>query len=340
MDEKEKNELIAHAREVFQKVRALQDAGLICDDGDFVPSVHYPPITEYPDCDVETYLNGFEYPADGFMDIYVHVPFCIRHCLFCHYPGMVGECKEEKEKYIGYLMREIDLYRARFGVDRIRPRSILLGGGTPTYLPPKLFDSCLTGLDERFDLSACKQYNVDLDPNSLLGDDGLQRLESMRAHHITRLTIGVQSLDNEVLKLMNRPHDASMAELAIQRALDYGFDVNIEFIYGHPGETLDNWIDIMNKAVQLGTCEIQIYRLNVQSYGDMQGAIKRISRGTADGEIPDFETTMLMKQIAIDILAKNGYHETLRRVYSKDRRIFSHMRTTSAAICMTRSASA
>ena len=319
-----KMELIAHAQEVFQKVHELQAAGLICDDGDFVPSVHYPPITQYPDCDVDKYLQDFVYPADGFMDIYVHVPFCIRHCLFCHYPGKIGECKEEKEKYIAYLMREIDLYRARFGLDKIKPRSILLGGGTPTYLPPKLFEEFLSGLDERIDYSACKQYNVDLDPNSILGDDGLLRLESMKRHKITRLTLGIQSLDNDVLHLMNRPHDAAMAEESIRRALDFGFDVNIEFIFGHPGETLDNWMDIINRAVQLNTCEIQLYRLKVQSYGDMQGAINRLTRGRSNGEIPDFEATMMMKQIAIDILKQHGYHETLRRVYSKDRRIFSH----------------
>ena len=93
MQQPRKNELIQHAQEQFRKVEQLQALGLVCCDGDFVPSVHYPPITEYPDCDVEKYLAGFEYPADGFMDLYVHVPFCIQHCLYCHYPGMVGECK-------------------------------------------------------------------------------------------------------------------------------------------------------------------------------------------------------------------------------------------------------
>ena len=323
IDERERKELIAHAAEVFQEVKRLQAAGLICDDGDFVPSVHYPPITQYPDCDVEEYLSGFEYPADGFMDVYVHIPFCERHCLYCHYPGKIGPCKEEKEKYIGYLMREIDLYRERFGIDKIRPRSILLGGGTPTYLDPDLFERFMVGLNDRLDLSACKQYNVDLDPNSMLGDDGLRRLQIMKEQHLTRLTIGVQSLDDGVLKLMNRPHDSKMAEEGVRRAMEFGFDVNIEFIFGHPGETLDNWIDIIDRAIQLGTCEIQLYRLKVQSYGDYQGAINRLARGKDVGKIPDFEETMMMKQIAIDMLNKNGYNETLRRVYSKDRRIFS-----------------
>lgn len=328
---KERRErLVGHAEETFEKVLFCQAKGLICDDGDFVPSVHYPPITMYPDAG-EEYLADFVYPGDGFMDIYVHVPFCIQHCIFCHYPGMVGERRAEKEKYINYLMREIDLYRERFGIDRIKPRSILLGGGTPTYLAPDLFERFLGGLGERMDLSECKQYNVDHEPNSLLGEDGIKRLESMKRHGVTRLTLGIQSLDDNVLKLMNRPHDAAMAVEGIQRAVDFGFDVNIEFIYGHPGESIDNWIEVMDRAVTLPVNEIQIYRLKVQAYGDKQGIINTYAKGghkdknsTKNIAIPDFKTTMMMKQIAIDILGENGYNETLRRVYAKDRRVYSH----------------
>lgn len=319
-----KSLLISHAEEVFREVQELQGLGLVCDDGDFVPSVHYPPITQYPNHNAEESLRGFEYPGDGFMDIYVHVPFCIRHCIFCHYPGKTGECKEEKEKYISYLIREIDLYRERFGVDKLKPRSILLGGGTPTYLPPELLDHFLEELGKRMDLSHCRQYNVDHDPNSVIGSEGAERLEIMKKHGITRLTIGLQSLDAEVLKIMNRAHTVDEAEESAIKAVEAGFDVNIEFIYGHPGETFDNWIEVIDRAVKLPMNEIQIYRLKVQAYGDKQGIINTYAGGNKGVPVPDFKDTMMMKQIAIDILNENGFHETLRRVYSKDKRIFSH----------------
>lgn len=322
--EERKKELIAHAEEVFAKVEEYQKLGLVCDDGDFVPSVHYPPITEYPDNDADTSLRGFEYPADGYMDVYVHIPFCMQHCIFCHYPGKVGECKEEKEKYISYLIKEIDLYLQRFGIEKLKPRSVLLGGGTPTYLPPALFDHFLTELGKRMDLSACKQYNVDNDPNTIIGDEGIERLKIMKKHGITRLTLGIQSLDDNVLKVMNRPHNTAQAIESVQNAVDFGFDVNIEFIYGHPGENFDNWIDVIDKAVHLPVGEIQLYRLKVQAYGDKQGIINTYSRGDKILDIPDFKTTMMMKQIATDILNEHGYHENLRRVYSKEKKMFSH----------------
>ncbi len=319
-----KDKLLEHARKTVEKVKYYQSLGLVCNDGDFVPSVHYPPITQYPPANLEEYFSTYTLPADGMMDIYVHIPFCLQHCLFCHYPGKTGECDGEKEKYISYLIREMDLYLEKFGIQKIRPRSILLGGGTPTCLRPELLDHFLTEFDKRVDMSACRQHNVDLDPNSILGEDGTKRCEIMKKHGITRLTIGIQSLDDDVLHMMNRPHNAAQAEEAVRKAAGYGFDLNIEFIYGHPGETIDNWIEVMDRAVTLPVGEIQLYRLKVQAYGDFQGAINKRNRGKGQADIPDFETTMMMKQIAIDILAENGYYENLRRVYSRTKKVFSH----------------
>ncbi|MCR4791203.1 MAG: radical SAM protein [Lachnospiraceae bacterium] len=322
--ESRKKELLAHAEETFAKVEELQRLGLVCDDGDFVPSVHYPPITQYDNCDIDEYFKTYTLPADGMMDIYVHIPFCIQHCTFCHYPGLTGERVEEKKKYIDYLIREMDIYREYHGIDKIKPRSILLGGGTPTSLTPELLEHFLTEFEKRVDLSACKQYNVDLGPNSINGESGTKKCEIMKAHGITRLTIGLQSLNDDVLKLMNRPHNSEEAIQSVYKALEYGFDVNIEFIYGHPGETIDNWIEDMEKAVGLPMNEIQVYRLKVQAYGDFQGIINRFHRGSGSADIPDFKSTMMMKQIAQDIFNEHGFNERLRRVFTKNKAIFSH----------------
>ena len=324
MISKDERELLyKHAEEKFEKVAELQRLGLICDDGDFVPTVHYPPITEYPDQGPE-YLDDYVWPEDNKMDIYVHIPFCIQQCTYCHYPNKVGPCDDEKEKYIGYLIREMDLFLNKFGKEKISPRSILLGGGTPTNLQPKLLDHFLTEFDKRVDFSSCNQHNVDLGPNSIVGPDGTEKMQILKDHGITRLTIGLQSLNNDVLKLMNRPHDAQWAIDSVYKALEFGFDVNIEFIFGHPGETIDNWTDVMAQAIELPMNEIQIYRLKVQAYGDRQGVINRRKRGSGIDDIPDFKNTMMMKSIAEEMMMNHGFNETLRRVFSKDKKIYSH----------------
>ena len=317
-------ELKEKAGRQFERIRQLQELGLVCKDGDFVPSVHYPPITQYPYVEEELVLRDYTMPSDGMMDIYVHFPFCEQRCIFCHYPGKVGPQTEEKERYVGYLEREMDLYMKKLGIDRLRPRSVLIGGGTPSYLPLELLERFLKFFTQKTDLSGCRQFNYDLDPNSLLGEEGKEKMRIMKAYGVNRLTIGIQSLDDRVLKIMNRGHDAAQAKKAVKAAKEMGFDVNIEFIYGHPGQTFESWASNIEEAVLLPTDEIQLYRLKVQAYGDTQGSIIRKRSQPSDTPIPDFKSTMMMKQAAMDILADNGYHENLRRVFSKQSRIFSH----------------
>lgn len=314
-----------NAEEKFALIEELQRKGLICKDGDFVPSVHYPPITHYPEVDEESLLGTYTMPADGMMDIYVHIPFCAKRCLFCHYPGKLGEQPEEKGKYLSYLEREMDLYMDRLGMDKIKPRSILIGGGTPTYLPVRELEHFLKFFTERVDFGVCRQFNYDLDPNSVIGEEGREKMKLLREYGVDRLTIGIQSLDDGILQIMNRGHSAAEAEESVYIARELGFDINIEFIYGHPGDTFEKWVDVMDRAVKLPTDEIQLYRLKVQAYGDLQGAIIQ-NRTRADRiPIPDFRQTMMMKQAATDVLAENGYTESiLRRVYSRQRKIFSH----------------
>lgn len=312
------------AERKFQRIEELQRKGLICKDGDFVPSVHYPPITQYPQKGDEEVLKGYTVPEDGMIDIYVHIPFCAQRCIFCHYPGKLGPQLEEKKKYLQYLEKEMDIYLNRLGLEKIKPRSILIGGGTPTYLPLDLLEYFMRFFTDRVDMSACKQFNVDLDPNSIIGEEGYRKMLILKKYGVDRLTIGIQSLNDDVLKLMNRRHSAEEAKESVRIAKELGFDVNIEFIYGFPGETFENWVDVIDEAVTLPADEIQIYRLKVQAYGDLQGAI--IQNRTKEGKapIPDFKETMMMKQAAMDIFAENGIHENLRRVHSRQSKIYSH----------------
>ncbi len=318
------DELRERAECKFKKVEELQRKGLVCLDGDFIPSVHYPPITQYPNVEQDWLLGDYTVPSDGKIDIYVHIPFCERHCLFCHYPGKTGNQDKEKDKYLLYLEKEIDLYLQVLGIDKIKPRSILIGGGTPTSLSSAQLRRFFEMFSKRIDLSSCRQYNVDLDPGSIMDENGMKKMSIMKEYGVDRLTIGLQSLDDEVLKIMNRGHSSDCGVRSVDRALEMGYAVNAEFIYGHPGQTFENWVDVVKKAVELPAHELQFYRLKVKAYGDMQGAIINNRRNSNAIPIPDFKETMMMKQASYDILEQNGYHENLRRVFSKQSKIFSH----------------
>jgi len=318
-----KSELIKPAEERVKDLKRLQKAGLISLHGDFFPSVHYPPITMYPPISEENLFNGYHNPPDNRFDIYVHIPFCIQQCVFCHYPVKIGELPEEKDYYLNILEKEMDIYMKRLGLQTIKVRSILVGGGTPTYLSPGQLKRFLDYFAARVDLNICTQFSYDVDPPTVLGPDGAERLKIMRDYGVDRLTIGVQSLNNQTLKEMNRPHTAEDAIKSIEESRKAGFKINIEFIYGYPGQTLENWTELMERAVTLGTEEIQLYHLKIVPYGDHTGAIKEQFAKHPDEFVPA-EKAIMMKQIAITILSENGYNENLRRVFTKSRQDYSH----------------
>ncbi len=323
VDADRKAEIIADARQFLEEYRELKRLGFINKSGDFFPSVHYPPITMYNPISQEEMFAGYTIPDDGLFDIYAHIPFCKQRCAYCHYPVKFGDQASEKDKYLDALEKEMDIYMGVLGVDRIQVRSILVGGGTPTYLTVGQLKHFLDYFTKRLDLTKCTQFNYDVDPCTLLGQDGVERLRIMRDYGVDRLTIGINSLDEDILKIMNRHHTVQQALDSIEESRKLGYKVNIEFIFGYPGQTLGGWIDQMEFAMSLDVDEIQLYRLKVDAYGDFQGPIKTMIQNKA-ARVLDDEETLTMKSIAINMLTARNFTENIRRVFGRSRKIYSH----------------
>lgn len=316
------SEILKHAEERILQFKELQKNGFINLRGEFFPSVHYPPITMYPPITNEALFAGYQNPTGDLFDIYVHIPFCMTYCSFCHYPVKINSSDEEKDYYLRMLQQEMDISMRILGVRKIRARSILIGGGTPTNLTPVQLERFLIFFKKRVDISSCTQFSYDVDPITMIADDGV-RLKILKDHGVDRLTIGCQSFDDAVLKLMNRPHNTEEALRAIRDSRAAGFKLNIEFIYGYSGQTIEQWLDMLEKAVSMGVEEIQLYRLKITPYGDHDGAIhKKFLRSEEDFLTP--EQALRMKAAAEVYLPQQGHHENLRRVFSKTREDFSH----------------
>jgi len=317
-------ELFELAQERVGDLHALQGQGLVPADGDFFPSVHYPPITMYKPMEPGELLEGYENPFVDKFSIYLHIPFCEHRCEFCHYPVGLNASPLRKEQYLDMLAKEMDNWLAALGIDRFRARSVLIAGGTPTSLSPELFARLHADLAARVDLEPCTQLAYDVHPGDLLGPDGRERLRIMRDYGSTRLTIGAQSFDDAILKRMNRGHSADDVQRAIDACHDAGYDdVCIEFIYGYPGQTYASWMDTLHRAIASGAEEIQLYRLKVVPYGDFDGVITK-RRRLQDEEFLPVDLQMTMKQASLLALNQAGFDETLTRVFSKNPRQYSH----------------
>lgn len=309
-------DLLISANQRVEDFYKFKELGLLCSHDDFVPAIHYPPITKYPTIEYNEMFKGYTPPDNGLMDVYIHIPFCTTRCVFCHYPSLYGTSDSEKDKYLDAMEKEMDIYINRLGFDKIKLRVALVGGGTPTDLNPKQLERFLKMFTSRCDLSNLRQFNYDVSPSSLVGKDGIEKLRIMKDYGVDRLTIGIQTMSEETMRKMNRSHDKKVALESIKNTLDFGYQLNIEFIYGYPEQTLQSWYDELKEMVTLDAHEIQFYRLKVNAYGDQQGTIKKIKEHNPKLSA-SIEDTMRMKQMAIDYLAQNGYYENLRRVFSK-----------------------
>ena len=317
-------ELVERSRYRVEQLHELQESGLVAKTGEFYPSVHYPPITMYSPIEADEFLDTFTLAPDGLMSVYVHIPFCDTRCVFCHYPVAVGLSEDKKDRYMRYLNKEMDLWLDRLGVDRIKAMSVLIAGGTPTAMSPARFARFHEDFVKRVDLGPCTQLAYDVHPRTLLGPDGTERLRIMRDHGSERLTIGVQSFDDVLLKKMNRGHTGQEALDSIKACHDAGYkDVCVEFIYGYPGQTMESWIRDMRLAIDSGVEEIQVYRLKVIPYGDEAGPILRMSSNTK-AQFCSLEETLLMKEVANQMFAEAGMKQTLTRVFARDPDNLSH----------------
>jgi len=306
----------------------LRDLGLIPMSGRFFPAgIHYPPITMYPDAEPEEFLASYRPPATDEFVLYVHIPYCARRCVFCHYPVVTGRSEDEMVEYVNLLGRELELWKQQMGVDRIKVRSLLIAGGTPSFLSPRTFRHFHDVFDKNVDMSPCSQVTYDVHPEDLLGADGRDRIQMMRDFGSDRITMGLQSLDDDVLKAMNRGHTVKEAYQAIDALHAGGIeDVCIEFIFGYPDVPYDLWMETIRRGIATDVQEIQLYRLKIEAYGDSPGPVERLWQHHPE-RFPSANESIIQKQAAIELLASHGYHENLTRVFTKKPASISHYAT-------------
>lgn len=182
--------------------------------------------------------------------IYVHVPFCHRKCTYCAFYSLPSLRKAEG--YVDALLAEMAL---RHGEQAHPIQTVYFGGGTPSLLPLGLLSRVVEGLRQWFDLSHVREATIEANPEDMT-PDYLGALAELR--FFNRLSIGVQSLDEASLRLLNRRHTARQALEAIENARAAGFgNISIDFIYGLPGLA-------QPPVVPAGVTHVSAYALTVE----------------------------------------------------------------------------
>ena len=175
--------------------------------------------------------------------IYIHIPFCHQICHYCDFNKVFFK-NQPVDEYIESIGNEFAIMK-REGFSFANIETVFLGGGTPTSLSEKQLDRLLAIINEYVDVSSLKEFSTEANPDELTYD----KLLVLKNGGVNRLSIGVQSFDEELLKTIGRTHGPHDVIRVIEEARKADFtNISIDLIYGLPNQTREQWEDTLDKA--------------------------------------------------------------------------------------------
>jgi oxygen-independent coproporphyrinogen-3 oxidase len=219
----------------------------------------YPPATQFHAVPAQDLLERWErrngLDDDPGLSLYFHIPFCRARCLFCGCHSVVARDRENTDRYVGALVREMEL--AGRHVSLKRPvRQVALGGGTPNFLDEKQIDGLLQAMDGLWAVSEDAERSVEIDPRTATPG----RLDAFLRHGFNRFSLGVQDLDPRVLRLVRRGQDLMQVEEVLAHLRRHGCQaINFDLIYGLPGQSVESVTATARQVVRLRPSRIALY---------------------------------------------------------------------------------
>lgn len=186
--------------------------------------------------------------------IYLHIPFCKKRCIYCDFFSSTRN--EKKATYIEALCQELELRRDYLDEERIE--TIYFGGGTPSQLAKEDFERIFSSLYKIYPISPEAEITLEANPDDL----SPEYIHMLRTLPFNRLSIGIQTFNENTLKLLQRRHTAQQAIEAFTRCRETGFhNISIDLMYGLPGETMESWEKDLQQALEMKPEHISAYHL-------------------------------------------------------------------------------
>ena len=189
--------------------------------------------------------------------LYIHVPFCLSKCPYCHFFSLSPFRSEDVEAYLTALFREMDLYRSfSSSFD-----TVYMGGGTPSVLTVSQMERLVDGVRGRFVIDPSAEWTLEANP----GDGDVTLLRACQELGINRVNVGVQSFDDGTLAFLGRRHTAREAAGALEACRLAGFaNLGVDLIYGVPGQEEGAWMETLEEALKFGPEHLSCYELTVE----------------------------------------------------------------------------
>ncbi|MCT4565784.1 MAG: radical SAM family heme chaperone HemW [Maledivibacter sp.] len=230
--------------------------------------------------------------------LYLHIPFCIKKCRYCDFVSY-NKNRVMIDAYIDALIKEMDMYGNR--LEEYKVKSIFIGGGTPSILDIRKFDEIIKGLHRNFNISRDIEFTTESNPGTLTKE----KLEFYNSVGINRLSMGLQSLNNDILKFIGRIHTKEEFMENYYSARNAGFkNMNIDLIYGLPGQSLKDWEATLKGVMQLKPEHISAYSLKIE-----EGTAFNKLYEEGKLSLPSDEEDREMYHLAINLLSKKGIEQ-------------------------------
>ncbi|MEI6230507.1 MAG: radical SAM family heme chaperone HemW [Actinomycetes bacterium] len=213
---------------------------------------------------------------------YVHVPYCASRCGYCDFNTYTASelgASASQSGYAAQAIAEVHLARRILGDRDVPVSTVFVGGGTPTLLPAQDLAGMLDAIRDQFGLTAGAEVTTEANPDSV----NPESLDVLRSAGFTRISFGMQSVATNVLQVLERTHTPGRAMQAVREAQAAGFEhVNVDLIYGTPGETRDDFARSLDAAISSGADHVSAYSLIVEDGTRLAGKVRR-------GEIADVD---------------------------------------------------
>ncbi len=229
--------------------------------------------------------------------LYIHIPFCVRKCLYCAFTS-TDDAPLVTEEYVALILREMEV-RAGVLAHPLYATTLYMGGGTPSLLEPSLVGSIIESASRWFKLDPLAEITLEANPGTVTAAS----LAGYRAAGVNRLSLGVQSFDDRMLARLGRVHTAREAREAFVMARRAGFDnIGIDLIHGLPGQDINHWREQLRVAVELRPEHISAYGLTVE-----EGTPFARLENQGVLALPEEEDAAAMFEETAELLAPAGY---------------------------------
>ena len=227
--------------------------------------------------------------------IYIHIPFCKRRCIYCDFFSTTQS--EKKAEYVHALVRELEMRKDYVEDEEIE--TIYLGGGTPSQLSQEELEEIFAYIYKVYKVTPDAEITLEANPDDLTPE----YVSMLRTLPVNRISMGIQTFQEETLKLLHRRHTARQAIEAFRRCREAGFqNISIDLMYGLPGETLETWEQDLQQAVDLRPEHISAYHLIYE-----EGTTLWNLREQNKVEEAEEELSLTLFKTLIERLTKAGY---------------------------------